>query len=144
VTDPTAHYCPARLQVLHNGVEVFAVSIEDYGTGSFLRIDDTADGDFVLECNPGEWPALRDAIEHALSYMHTDDAKPPPANPADRMRELAVLYTHLSERHDALADQCDAALAGIIAEEHRTRARIARRLAGEYQDAAGQIQESQA
>jgi|OM-RGC.v1.019750763 hypothetical protein len=137
-------YRPTRWQVLHEGAEVFAVSIDDEGGGRFLSVVDTSetgDDGFGLPIDPEEWPALRDAIEHALSYMHADAAQPSPAKPTDRMRELSVLYTQLSECHDAMADQCDVALAGIIADEHRTRARIARRLAGEYQDAAEQIQE---
>jgi hypothetical protein len=89
MTYTPVHYRQTRWQVLHGDVEVFAVSIDDEGCGRFLVVEDKLDHGFGLRINPDEWPALRDACEHALTYCHTDDAQPPPAKPAARMR----LYT---------------------------------------------------
>jgi len=115
-----------------------------------IRLEDEGGGQYVVACQPGrvsadgiavipaEWPALSDAISHAMSQCVTAERNPPrsPVPVPERLREIAQLYAHLGQRLDALAELVDVHSGGVIPEEHSTRARICRRVAGEYRELA--------
>jgi len=121
-----------------------------------IRIDDEGDGEYVVlaqggsnagqvSISPEEWPALADGIGNAMSNCLCSEAQPArsPVTAVSRLREIAQLLEHIADRLDALAEQVSAASAGLVPEEHSTRARSLRRVATGYRADACAVEQRQ-
>jgi len=121
-----------------------------------IRLDDEGGGEFVvlaqgrfstgeIAINPEEWPALSDAISHAISHCLCSETQPArsPVTAVSRLREIAQLLEHTADRLDALAEQVSAASGGLVPEEHSTRASSLRRIASDYREMACGVERRQ-
>jgi len=114
-----------------------------------IRLDDEGGGEYVVlaqgrrntgevSITPQEWPALDDAIGHAMSHCLCSETQlaRSPVTAVTRLQEIDLILKHVANRLDALAEQVSAASGGLVPEEHSTRASSLRRIAADYGEMA--------
>lgn len=141
---------PTRWHVAPEGEPTYSelateIRLDDEGEGEYVVLAQGRSNTGEVSINPEEWPALSDAIGHAMSHCLCSETQPArsPVTAVSRLREIASLLEHTADRLDALAEQVNAASGGMVPEEHSTRASSLRRIAADYREMACAVQQRQ-
>jgi len=122
--DPAAYTRrPTRWHVSPAGTPTYSelateIRFDDEGTGEYIVLAQGRRSTGEIEIKPEEWPALSDAISHAISQCLCSETQPARSHVTspERLREIAQLMDHTAMRLDALAERISAASGGLVPE----------------------------